>query len=108
MELDMIIHQIKERQAIDMHLNNAIALQKWGSYLKTLEEAKRIVERVKKELWYNSSMKANKCEVVSRRTRSITRGSYAPSFNERPEKRKYNPYDKPTNSLPQYNGRISW
>ena len=53
-------------------------------------------------------MKAIKCEVVSRRTRSITRGSYAPSFNERPEKRKYNPYDKPTNSLPQYNGRISW
>lgn len=50
MELDIIIHQIKERQAVDMHLSNAIALQKWGSYLKTLEEARRIIARVKKEL----------------------------------------------------------
>ena len=53
-------------------------------------------------------MKANKCEVVSRRTRSITKVSYAPNFNEVPERKKYNPYDRPERSLPQYNGRISW
>ena len=54
------------------------------------------------------NMKANKCEVVSRRMRSIVKGNYAPNFNEVPEKRKLNPYDRPTRSLPQYNGRISW
>lgn len=53
-------------------------------------------------------MKANKCEVVSRRMRSITKGNYAPSFNEEMPKRKLNPYDNSHRSLPQYNGRISW
>ena len=53
-------------------------------------------------------MKANKCEVVSRRMRSIITGKYAPNFNEVPEKKKLNPYHKPYKSLPQYNGRISW
>jgi hypothetical protein len=53
-------------------------------------------------------MKANKCEVVSRRMRSITKGSYAPNFNEVPERKKYNPYDRLERRLPQYNGRISW
>ena len=53
-------------------------------------------------------MKSNKCEVVSRRMRSIISGKYAPNFNEVPEKKKLNPYDRPYRSLPQYNGRISW
>ena len=53
-------------------------------------------------------MKSNKCEVISRRMRSIAKGNYAPNFNEVPVRKKYNPYDRPERSLPQYNGRISW
>ena len=46
----MYTHRVKERLAYEKHNNNAIASQKWGSYLKTLQSAIRVMEQVKKEL----------------------------------------------------------
>lgn len=46
----MYTHRVKERLALEKHNNNAIACQKWGSYLKSLQSAIRVMEEVKKEL----------------------------------------------------------
>ena len=46
----MYTHRVKERLALEKHNNNAIACQKWGSYLKSLQSAIRVMEKVKKEL----------------------------------------------------------
>ena len=53
-------------------------------------------------------MKANKCAVVSRRMRAISRGSYTPFETREQASPGRNPYDSPYNNLPKYNGRISW
>ena len=46
----MYTHRVKERLAYEKHQGNAIASQKWGSYLKSLQKAIRVMEQVKKEL----------------------------------------------------------
>ena len=46
----MYTHRVKERLAYEKHQGNAIASQKWGSYLKSLQSAIRVMEKVKKEL----------------------------------------------------------
>ena len=46
----MYTHRVKERLALEKHNNNAIACQKWGSYLKSLQRAIRVMEQVKREL----------------------------------------------------------
>ena len=46
----MYTHRVKERLAYEKHQGNAIASQKWGSYLKSLQSAIRVMEQVKKEL----------------------------------------------------------
>ena len=46
----MYTHRVKERLALEKHNNNAIACQKWGSYLKSLQSAIRVMELVKREL----------------------------------------------------------
>jgi hypothetical protein len=46
----MYTHRVKERLAYEKHQGNAIACQKWGSYLKSLQSAIKVMEQVKKEL----------------------------------------------------------
>lgn len=46
----MYTHRVKERLALEQGQNNALASQKWGSYLKSLQSAIRVMENVKKEL----------------------------------------------------------
>jgi len=49
-ELEIAIQHIKEQLAINKHLNNGPACQKWGSRLKTLHQAKIVLEKCKEEL----------------------------------------------------------
>ena len=46
----MYTHRVKERLALEQSRDNALASQKWGSYLKSLQSAIKVMERVKKEL----------------------------------------------------------
>ena len=46
----MYTHRVKERLALEQGRDNALASQKWGSYLKSLQSAIKVMERVKKEL----------------------------------------------------------
>tara|TARA_R110002020_G_scaffold24499_1_gene80709 strand:- start:96 stop:308 length:213 start_codon:yes stop_codon:yes gene_type:complete len=46
----MYTHRVKERLALEQGRDNALASQKWGSYLKSLQSAIKVMEQVKKEL----------------------------------------------------------
>ena len=46
----MYTHKVKERLALEKHRNNALACQKWGSYLKSLQSAIKVMELVRQEL----------------------------------------------------------
>jgi len=46
----MYTHRVRERLALEQGQNNALASQKWGSYLKSLQSAIKVMEQVKKEL----------------------------------------------------------
>lgn len=47
--INMYLATCKEHLAIEKHRNNAMACQKWGSRIKTLESAKLVIKNVDKE-----------------------------------------------------------
>jgi hypothetical protein len=51
-ELEIAIQHIKEQLAINKHLNNGPACQKWGSRLKVLQSAKLTLQKCKEELYW--------------------------------------------------------
>ena len=53
-------------------------------------------------------MKASKCQIVSDRMRSISKGGYTPFRDKEVVAPGRNPYDSPYSNLPRYNGRIKW
>ena len=55
--INMYLAKCKENLAYHKHENNALACQKWGSRIKTLESAKLVIENVDMEQWYNISKK---------------------------------------------------
>ena len=50
-ELEIAIQHIKEQLAINNHLKNGPACQKWGSRLKVLQSAKLTLQKCKEELY---------------------------------------------------------
>ena len=48
--IQAVIKKVEKRIETEKKRNNAMACQKWGSRLKTLYEAKIVLEKCKKEL----------------------------------------------------------
>lgn len=48
--INMYIAKCKESLSYHKHLNNALACQKWGSRIKTLESAKLVIKNMDKNI----------------------------------------------------------